>query len=315
MSILALILVLDASILASIAAQPDLPDDFVKSPGNTAAVEPKESQPTPLPVVPAAVPSIRFEAVAKSTAKQPRLPRGLLIVGQYCSPCLRIEKECADLIGGPEAPLELVQNWLANDLDELGVSPGMLQGTPTIVILGADGKIHSLSKTGFGCRLIGYQTRETIEKFLTDPTHLVSLDPPDEEPIATATISNAQLSASTIAAALSAHLQRTQPVPQASTGLFDITVDAPDSARGWIADLLSKQSVEFPSAGVSAQWGGDRTISIAPGKLRISPGAIVSVKKFGVQVTTTLTGVTFADDLSWVTLELKGVPDLTVRFE
>jgi hypothetical protein len=79
--------------------------------------------------------------------------------------------------------------------------------------------------------------------------------------------------------------------------------------------MLTKQSVEFPSAGVSAQWGGDRTISIAPGKIRISPGAIVSARRFGVQVTATLTGVTFADDLSWVTLELKGAPDLTVKFQ
>jgi hypothetical protein len=135
----------------------------------------------------------------------------------------------------------------------------------------------------------------------------------------TASISDARPSASAIAAALSAHLQRTQQSqPQTelvASSLFDITIDTADSARVWIADMLSKQSVEFPAAGITAQWGGDRTISIAPGKLRISPGAIVSVRKFGVSLSATLQSVTFAEDLAWVTLELDGAPDLTVRFE
>ena len=119
-----------------------------------------------------------------------------------------------------------------------------------------------------------------------------------------------------IAEALSLHMTRDK-VDQSlvSSSLLNIEIDTPDDARGWIADLLSRQSVEFPGAGVSASWGGDRTISVGKGKLRVSPGVDVAVRRFGVSVSTTLTGASFADDLSWVTLELKGAPDLTVRFK
>jgi len=110
--------------------------------------------------------------------------------------------------------------------------------------------------------------------------------------------------------------QKDKPVPESYSGLFDIEVESPDSARSWIADMLSKQSVEFPSAGVSASWkGSDRTISVTPGAVRIAPGVTVSVKKFGVSVSTSLTGCSFAEDLSWVKLELVNAPDLTVRFK
>jgi hypothetical protein len=171
-------------------------------------------------------------------------------------------------------------------------------------------EVAGIQAIGSGAE-IGAVTVDTIRKFLADVDR-------EEQPPVLAAISGAQPDPQTIAAALAAHLCRSESVadsPAAFGSLLNITIDTPESARGWIADLLSKQSVEFPSAGVSAQWGGDRTISIAPGKIRISPGAIVSARKFGVQVDATLTGVKFADDLSWLTLELQGAPDLTVRFE
>lgn len=131
---------------------------------------------------------------------------------------------------------------------------------------------------------------------------------------AEAVVSGAVNPADAIAEALALHL--TKDTSQQLTGsLFNIEIDTPDSARGWIADMLTRQSVEFPSAGVSAKWGGDRTISIGQGRIGIKPGVDVSVKKFGVSVSTKLTGASFADDLSWVTLELDGAPDLTVRFK
>lgn len=152
---------------------------------------------------------------------------------------------------------------------------------------------------------------------LHDDDHAESV-PTFDEPVVTAAISNARPSAEIIAAALAEHLNRQSDKPEKSavSGLFDITVDAPDSARKWAADMLTKQSIEFPSVGVSASWkGSDRTISVAPGTLRIQPGATVSVRKFGVSLSTTLRGVKYADDLAWCTLELDGAPDLTVRFE
>lgn len=134
-----------------------------------------------------------------------------------------------------------------------------------------------------------------------------------------ATIENAQPSLNAVAAALAVHLlteQKEKPVPEAYSGLFDIEVESPDGARSWLADLLSKQSTEFPAAGVSASWkGSDRTISVTPGAVRISPGVTVAVKKFGMSVSTSLTGCSFDDGLTWVKLELKNAPDLTVRFK
>jgi len=150
---------------------------------------------------------------------------------------------------------------------------------------------------------------------LHDDDHAGSVPEFNDEQSIEATISNATLSPDSVAAALAAHLIQGQP-PDAYAGLFDITIDTPDDARKWAASLLSKQSVEFPSAGVSASWkGSDRTISVTPGAVRMAPGVTVSVKKFGVSVSTTMTAVAFADDLAWVRLELTNAPDLTVRFK
>lgn len=131
----------------------------------------------------------------------------------------------------------------------------------------------------------------------------------------TANVSGGEASLDTVAEALALHLVR-DVNPEALTGsLFNIEIDTPDSARGWIADMLTRQSVDFPAAGVSARWGGDRSMKIGRGSIAVTPGVDVSVKKFGVSVSTKLTGASFADDLSWVTLELDRAPDLTVRFK
>ena len=152
---------------------------------------------------------------------------------------------------------------------------------------------------------------------LHDDDHAENVPTFESEPPVVAAISGAQLNPQTIAAALAVHLHQNQGLtPPAFGSLFDITVDAPDSARGWIADMLTKQSVDFPTSGLAISWkGGDRTISVAPGRIQITPGATVSVQKFGVSLSTTLRGVTHADDLSWMTLELDGAPDLTVRLK
>ncbi len=152
---------------------------------------------------------------------------------------------------------------------------------------------------------------------LHDDDHSGRVPTFDTEPPVVAAVTGISLSPQTVAAALAVHLHQHQGLPAPAFGsLFDITVDTPDSARGWIADMLSKQCVDFQSSGLAISWkGADRTISISPGRIRITPGAVVSVKKFGVSLSTTLCGVTHADDLSWITLELDGAPDLTVRFK
>lgn len=157
---------------------------------------------------------------------------------------------------------------------------------------------------------IGAVSLDTIRDFLD------GVDLQNESPVA-ATIHGAQLNPEVIAAALATHLaEQSGAEPPAFASLFDVSVDVPDSARGWIADLLTAQSVEFPASGVAVSWkGSDRTISVAPGRLAIKPGASVSLTKFRVQLVASLDAVAYADDLSWVTLELGGAPDLTVRLK
>ena len=187
------------------------------------------------------------------------------------------------------------------------ISPQVgMSGSP---LLTPEKQIAGIQAIGKGSE-IGAVTVDTIREFLNDVDR-------EEKPPVVAAISGAQLNPQTIAAALAVHLHQNQGLtPPAFGSLFDITVDAPDSARGWIADMLSKQSVDFPSSGFAISWkGGDRTISVAPGRIQITPGATVSVQKFGVSLSTTLRSVTHADDLNWITLELDGAPDLTVRFE
>jgi len=155
---------------------------------------------------------------------------------------------------------------------------------------------------------IGAVSLDTIRDFLE------GVDLRNESPVSAA-VSGAQLNPDVIAAALAVHLAKGKGVdPPAFGSLFEISIDTPDSARKWAADLLTKQSVEFPSSGVSVSWkGSDRTISVAPGRIAIKPGASVFVTRFGVEVQVSLDAVTYAGDLSSVTLELGGAPDLTVN--
>ena len=152
---------------------------------------------------------------------------------------------------------------------------------------------------------------------LHDDDHAENVPTFESEPPVVAAVTGISLSPQTVAAALAVHLHHHQGLSAPAFGsLLDISVDAPDSARVWIADMLTKQSVDFPSSGLAINWkGADRTISIASGRVQITPGAIVSVQKFGVSLSTTLRGVAHANDLSWITLELDGAPDLTVRLK
>lgn len=139
--------------------------------------------------------------------------------------------------------------------------------------------------------------------------------PTFSESVARAEALLSDVSPSSVAEALALHLVRNQEKEVLTGSLFSIDADVPDGLRLSLAEILSRQSIDFPSAGVSVTWGGDRTISIGKGKLSIKPGAEVAVRRFGVSVSAKLTGASFSDDLSWVTLELDGAPDLTVRLK
>ena len=333
-SAIALVLVIHAHIMVGLAG-PDLPDDFKKS----GAVE----------VASFDAPSITFSAIAfgpsqlVTTTGTRKVKERWLVSEAWCSNCpaakLRFEKA-----GNPESrvitiadakqrhgkTISSVPSEYTIEIDEAVTyiqPPNYRKEWPPAYDIDGD-KSPSKSKLLRYLRdgtqhqgkqwqawyLESWQVEQLAALHSDDHNGRVPVFDEAEKAVE-ATITNATLSPETIAAALSAYLIPGQ-TPEAYGGLFDITIDTPDSARSWAADLLSKQSVEFPSAGVSASWkGSDRTISVTPGAVRIAPGVTVAVKKFGVSVSTTLTACSFDPSLSWVKLELTNAPDLTVRFK
>jgi hypothetical protein len=331
MNILALILILDASILASMDG-PDLPDDFKKSSGESAVVQ--------------AVPTITFEAgpPAKSGIVETKatVKERWLVSEPWCGNCPAAKARFKASGGKPENIISIadalrlhgrvidsVPREYTTDQELTLLNPAEYRRIPEMQVhLDKTGKptkqaiLDHLRKGGphqkKHWQAWGLESWSAEQLYaLHDDDHAGNVPTFDVEPPVVADISGAQLTPDAIAAALAVHLHQSQGLPAPAFGsLFDITVDAPDSARVWIADMLTKQSVDFQSSGLAISWkGGDRTISIAPGRVQIVPGAIVSVEKFGVSLSTTLRGVTHADDLSWITLELDGAPDLTVRLK
>ncbi len=341
MNILAMILILDASILASMDS-PDLPDDF-KKPGTTAAVEAEQTPAnslTPAVVAPTPKPEVRWEVAAssagivKSTAT---VKEHWLVSEPWCPSCPAAKKRFLASGGSPDNIITIAKSLELHgkEIDSVPreyttekeitlLNPPQYRSAYEMEVLlegsSRPGKDRILKHLRQGGPHQGKHWQAwSLESWSAEQLYALHDDdhaenvPTFEESAVTASVSNAEPSAILIASVLAEHLSRSSPA--ATAGLFEIDVDTPDSARGWIADMLSKQSVEFPSAGVSASWkGSDRTISVAPGRLRIQPGATVSVQKFGVSLSTTLRGVSYSEDLSWCTLELDGAPDLTVRF-
>jgi hypothetical protein len=334
MNILALILILDASILASMD-QPDLPDDFKKSSGESVVVESEK-----------AAPSITFEAgpPAKSGIVETKatVKERWLVSEPWCPSCPAAKKRFIASGGSQNniitiaKALELhgrvidsVPREYTTDQELTLLNPAQYRRIPEmqvhLVNTGRPTKQAILDhlrnggphqKKHWQAWSLESWDREQLYA-LHDDDHAGNVPTFDVEPPVVAAVSGAQLTPDVIAAALAVHLHQSQGLPAPAFGsLFDISVDAPDSVIQSIAQILSRQSVDFPSSGLAISWkGGDRTISVAPGRVQIGPGATVSVQKFGVSLSTTLRGVTHADDLSWITLELDGAPDLTLRIK
>lgn len=137
-----------------------------------------------------------------------------------------------------------------------------------------------------------------------------------------ATIGNVSCSIATpalVAAALTLHLiehsGQEPSEPPVVAGLFDVDVNAPQQLLDYASALLTKQRLEIPSAGITCDWSGnDRAFAIKPDRIEIKPGLRVTARKFGLTVSTTLEAIAYKQDMSEVTLELKGAPDLTLRF-
>jgi hypothetical protein len=334
MNIIALILVLDASILASMS-QPDLPDDFQKSSGESVAVE--QIKPAPSITFEAGPPVKSGIVETKSTVKE-----RWLVSEPWCRNCPAAKSRfkasggkdeniisIADALRLHGKVIDSVPREYTTDKELTLLNPAEYRSAEKMEVpldgSSRPGKDRILKHLRTGgphqgkhWQAWGLESWSAEQLYaLHDDDHAESVPTFEAEPPVVAAVSGAQLTPDVLAAALAVHLHQSQGLPAPAFGsLFDISVDAPDSVVTSLAAMLSKQSVEFPNSGLAISWkGGDRTISVAPGRIQITPGATVSAQKFGVSLSTTLRGVAHADDLSWMTLELDGAPDLTVRLK
>lgn len=273
--------------------------------------------PVPDPISDKKQPTITFSHAVGATATGERLPRAVLVIGQACSPCDRMRQENSELIGDSSAAIQLVPNWLANDLEKWGITPGMQISTPVLFVLDKNGKVHGLTVGGLSCCLRGYHTTDQIKAYLQHADHQVSLKPRDDPPVV-ADVENADASPETFAAVLAAHLaeasgQETEE-PMLYGGLFDFNVDVPESWKQIGVKILNAQKIEFASAGITVDWtGATRSFNVSKDSVAISPPVRVTLKKWFLSYAAALDGVQFSEDLTTVTVLLTGAPDLTIH--
>lgn len=274
-------------------------------------------QPTPDPI--SDNPTISFSHAVGAAAKTQRLPRAVLVTSQACSPCERVKRENEALIGGATAPIQLVPNWLANDLEKWGITPGMQISTPVLFVLDKNGKVHGLTSGGLTCCLRGYHSAEQIKQYLEHTDHKVSLKPDEPLPVV-AKVEHAVASPETFAAVLAAHLAESSgqraDEPMLYGGLFDFTVDVPESWKQIGVKILNAQKIEFSAAGITVDWTGPtRSFTVSRDSVVISPPVRVTLTKWFMSYAAALDGVQFSADLTTVTVLLTGAPDLTIHLQ
>jgi hypothetical protein len=150
---------------------------------------------------------------------------------------------------------------------------------------------------------------------LHDDDHNDAVPTFDSEAAVVATVSNAESSPETFAAVLALHLMRQAGDTELPVGaLFDVTVNVEQSWKNLAAKILTSQKIEFPDAGLSIDWTGPkRSFDISTNAISIRPAVKVTLKKWKFAFSAGLNGLAFADDLSSVTLDLSGAPDITIR--
>jgi hypothetical protein len=150
---------------------------------------------------------------------------------------------------------------------------------------------------------------------LHDDDHNDAVPTFDGEETVVATVENSR-GIQDVVAVLSAHLIESSgqsKAEQAYGSFFDFEVDVPDTVRDAIAKVLAAKTLKFPSAGLTVDWSGDsRSVVLGTDKIEISPPVKVSVKKWVFSYSASLRGIWYEPNLSSVTFDLQGAPDLKV---
>jgi|GEM_PF-4139012 len=121
--------------------------------------------------------------------------------------------------------------------------------------------------------------------------------------------------ASEVAEAFVTHIAKQQSGFEVPVGgLFDKKVEAPAFVPALLKALSDGKKIKIPSAGATVSWVGDnRSVSMDGGGAIFRPPVTVSITKWGLSVSTGLTGLDIGEDGKAVTLLLRRAPDLTLN--
>tara|TARA_R110000824_G_scaffold172434_1_gene350355 strand:+ start:64075 stop:65217 length:1143 start_codon:yes stop_codon:yes gene_type:complete len=161
-------------------------------------------------------------------------------------------------------------------------------------------------KKSSGAAIVKYATEE-------DPVEILEPPEPIKLPAVSADVDS--WGGGSIAEAVVTHLASQEIGFQMPVGgLFDKEVSAPEFVPGLLRDLMSGKVIEIPDAGASVSWTGDhRTVGVDEDGMKFVPAVTVSVKKWGLKISTGLDGLKVSDDGRAVTLLLRRSPDLTLN--
>lgn len=153
---------------------------------------------------------------------------------------------------------------------------------------------------------------------LHDDDHENTVPTFETESAVVATVEGGEASPELFAAVLAAHLmessgQETDDSPVVMGSLFDFTINVEDSWKRIASTILTTERVEFASAGLSIEWGAEQTLKKTKNAIMITPPVKVTARKWVFHYSAGLNGLRYADDLSSVTLDLSGAPDVTIN--
>ena len=348
---IAMIFVCDAIIAASMA-QPDLPDDFRKNTGTVGTVEVSAPEPTPTRSTVSVVFSKPIKASAPGLVSHDvTVTEHWLVSESWCGLCpaakqrflaeghdasriidiataKQMGQKWSSVINGREVEYTVPYRFTTTSTKTIQQPPsyrkewppkwdveGNRNASKQFYLSHLRGNSNHKGKHWQQRHLESWSREQLAALHSDDHDNVVPTftDPP--ESVVEAVVSGARGSPDLLAKVLALHLESDTTVdapPQ--SGMFVIDVDVSESARHWASDLLTKRRVDFQN-GITVDWSGKRSITINDGRFEITPGATVRAEKFKVSVSVSLTGISYTPDLSEVTLELSGAPDLTVRFQ
>jgi len=249
--------------------------------------------------------------VAASAAE--RLPRIVMLSAEWCGPCRTTKQAAGDLIGPDAAAVVQVVDVEKNPDYAAEYNVMQAASLPSFfVYAGGGARVTQLR--------VGGSTRAGLEQMARESG--VSLQPLPAKVAAGVTTAAvvADPSLAGVLQLLADHVARSQQVEPAVAGLFEITLDVPDTLPSLLSALLLDRVWNSESLGLRLSLPESSGLTMNGRELSLSEPLMVSVDRGPVRITAELHGVTVSADGREVRLDLRGrgllpVPDLTVVFE